>query len=65
MKVLKDKAKSGVCVRLLIDRIGAMKVKKNALRPETKRCARFFANKPGFPYFFYRLNARNHRKSPS
>lgn len=22
----------------------------------------FFANKPGFPYFFYRLNARNHRK---
>ena len=28
LKVLKDKAKSGVCVRLLIDRIGAMKVKK-------------------------------------
>lgn len=46
---------------LLIDRIGAMKVKKNAVRLETKRSARF-CQQSGLPLFLYRLNARNHRK---
>ncbi|MPQ23786.1 cardiolipin synthase [Bacillus paralicheniformis] len=63
LKVLKDKAKTGVCVRLLIDRIGGMKVKKKTLSGLKQSGAHvFFVNKPGFPYFFYRLNARNHRK---
>ncbi|MCF7616225.1 cardiolipin synthase [Bacillus sonorensis] len=64
LNVLKDKAEAGVSVYLLIDRIGAMKVKRNILRSLEESGAHVhFTNRPSFPFFFYRLNARNHRKA--
>ncbi|MDC3414957.1 cardiolipin synthase [Aquibacillus sp. 3ASR75-11] len=61
--LLKERAKNGVQVRLLIDRIGGLKVRKkiaNDLRDAGVNV--MFSDKPRFPYYFYKLNRRNHRK---
>ncbi|MGN9866950.1 phospholipase D-like domain-containing protein [Bacillus swezeyi] len=61
--LLKDKAEAGVPVYLLIDRIGAMKVKRKTLRGLEESGAQVhFTNRATFAFFFYRLNVRNHRK---
>ncbi|QHZ45255.1 cardiolipin synthase [Bacillus sp. NSP9.1] len=62
-RLLKDKAEAGVPVYLLIDRIGSMKVKRKTMRMLEESGAHVhFTNLPAFPFFLYRLNARNHRK---
>ncbi|MGP4059198.1 cardiolipin synthase [Halobacillus sp. H74] len=63
LQVLKNKAIEGIPVRLCTDRIGGYKLNKK-IRQDLKRSGVQFAfsETPGFPYFFYRINRRNHRK---
>ncbi|RXJ02732.1 cardiolipin synthase [Anaerobacillus alkaliphilus] len=62
LKALKEKAKEGVEVRLLLDRVGCDLSKKK--RQELKKAGVKFAHShpPKFPYLFFTLNRRNHRK---
>ena len=61
--ILKEKARTGVEVRLLLDRLGSWKVKKdtvNALRDSGVQFA--FSNTIKPPFLFYSSQIRNHRK---
>ncbi|MFT4415349.1 cardiolipin synthase [Fredinandcohnia humi] len=61
--LLTKKAQQGVEVRLLLDWVGSKSVTKemeNKLKNAGVALA--YSNKPTFPYWFYKLNARNHRK---
>ncbi|RDY72342.1 cardiolipin synthase [Halobacillus sp. SY10] len=63
LDVLKNKARNGVPVRLLVDRLGGYKINKSTRKKlKDAGVAFYFAETPGFPFFFYRLNRRNHRK---
>ncbi|WP_173918542.1 cardiolipin synthase [Halobacillus sp. Marseille-Q1614] len=63
LDLLKKKAREGVRVRLLVDRIGSMKINKKIRRELQVAGVQFkFAEVPRFPYFFYKVNRRNHRK---
>ncbi|HHY73815.1 MAG TPA: cardiolipin synthase [Bacillus bacterium] len=63
LKLLKEKAQEGVKVRLLLDRIGSRQISRKEIRSLRNSGVHFsFSNKPRFPYFFYSLNYRNHRK---
>lgn len=63
LQVLKDKASEGIPVRLLADRLGSYRINKQTRQELADAGVEFhFAEKPGFPYFFYRLHRRNHRK---
>lgn len=63
LDLLKKKAKEGVTVRLLLDRIGSFQISRKEIRSLRNSGVHFaFSNKPRFPYFFYTLNYRNHRK---
>lgn len=62
-ELLREKARSGVEVRLLVDWVGSMVVKKETISTLKKEGIHFaFSHKPRFPYLFYTLQARNHRK---
>jgi cardiolipin synthase len=61
--ILKEKARSGVEVRLLIDRLGSFKVKKAAIQTLREAGVRFaFSNNIKLPFLFYSSQIRNHRK---
>lgn len=62
LNLLQKKAQEGVEVRLLVDWVGS-KVSKQ-MRKELKKSGVHFqlGHKPRFPFLFYTLNARNHRK---
>ncbi|KSU81803.1 cardiolipin synthase [Fictibacillus enclensis] len=61
--LLKKKAKEGVNVRLLVDYMGSFFLKKKAIKELKKAGVQFaYSFTPCFPYFFYKLNRRNHRK---
>jgi cardiolipin synthase len=63
LALLSKKAREGLEVRLLLDRIGSMKVTKpmiSALREAGVHFA--FSNHIKFPYLFYSSQVRNHRK---
>ncbi|MDN4524751.1 cardiolipin synthase [Fictibacillus fluitans] len=61
--LLKKKAKEGVQVRLLVDYMGSFFLKKKAIKELKKAGVQFaYSFSPEFPYFFYKLNRRNHRK---
>ncbi|MCC3356271.1 cardiolipin synthase [Bacillus sp. REN16] len=63
VSLLKKKAEQGVKVRLLLDWVGAHKVTKEMEKDLSRSGVSFaYANKPNFPYLFYKLNERNHRK---
>jgi len=63
LSLLKEKAKQGVEVRLLIDRIGGKHISRQAIESLEKVGVQFhFCHIPKFPYLFYSFNARNHRK---
>lgn len=63
LNLLKKKAEAGVEVRLLLDRIGSSQISKKEVRSLQDSGVHFaFSNKPKFPYLFYSLNYRNHRK---
>jgi cardiolipin synthase A/B len=61
--ILKEKAREGVEVRLMLDRIGSYKVTKqmaHELKAENIKFA--FSHVPKLPFLFYSFNVRNHRK---
>jgi cardiolipin synthase A/B len=61
--LLKQKAKEGVEVRLLVDWIGSFGLPKKVIRSLKESGIKFaYSHRPTFPYFFYKLNRRNHRK---
>lgn len=61
--LLVSKAKQGVEVRLLLDQIGSNKLSKKMIQLLKKSGVKFsFSHVPRFPFYFYSLNARNHRK---
>jgi cardiolipin synthase A/B len=63
LSLLKEKAREGVTVRLLIDRLGGFRILvKDRLALKQAGVHFSFSSKPGFPFFFYRLHRRNHRK---
>ncbi|MFT8321721.1 MAG: cardiolipin synthase [Bacillus sp. (in: firmicutes)] len=63
LNLLMDKAKEGVEVRLLLDRLGSFKVRKKTVKELKAAGVQFyFCQIPKFPFFFYSLQVRNHRK---
>lgn len=63
LSILKNKAKEGVEVRLLLDWIGSREIKKDIIQSIKALGIQFsFANTPSFPFLFYSLQTRNHRK---
>ncbi|QED49760.1 cardiolipin synthase [Cytobacillus dafuensis] len=63
LNILKDKAKEGVEVRLLLDRIGSHLIKENTIQSLESHGVKFaFSHPLRFPFIFYSLHARNHRK---
>lgn len=63
LQLLKEKAQSGVEVRLMVDRIGGHKVNKHTVGDLKAHGVRFlFTHRLKFPYLFYSLQVRNHRK---
>ncbi|WP_332634598.1 cardiolipin synthase [Halalkalibacter flavus] len=62
LKIIEGKAKEGVDVRLLVDKIGC-DIKKKHLKQLKKAGVQFAYSHPvSFPYFFFTFNRRNHRK---
>lgn len=63
LEALKTKAKQGVSVFLLTDRLGSYPFDQKSIDMLDKSGIQFyFLNKPRFPFLIYRLNMRNHRK---
>lgn len=62
LKKLGEKAKEGVEVRLLVDRIGVDIPKKTIKRLKREGVSFAYSHSPKFPYLFFTLNRRNHRK---
>lgn len=61
--ILKTKVKEGVEVRLLVDRLGSMKVNKNIVDELQEAGVQFaFSNRIKLPFLFYSSQVRNHRK---
>jgi len=61
--ILKEKARAGVEVRLLVDRLGSWKVKKAVIQSLREAGVRFaFSNHIKLPFLFYSSQVRNHRK---
>ncbi|TLS36738.1 cardiolipin synthase [Pseudalkalibacillus caeni] len=57
------KSSEGVKVRVLIDAIGSHKLSKSARKLLKENNIELgLSNRPKFPFFFYTLNHRNHRK---
>lgn len=63
LQLLKQKAASGVEVKLSVDRIGGYKIKKKTIQELERSGVQFtFSKKPHFKNFFYTLHNRNHRR---
>ncbi len=63
VSLVKQKAEQGVKVRLLLDWVGSHNVTKEMEKDLARSGVSLaYSNKPKFPYLFYKLNARNHRK---
>jgi cardiolipin synthase A/B len=63
LHILEEKAREGVEVRLLLDRIGSYRVRKKDVKELRKRGIQFaFSNPIKFPFPFYSSQVRNHRK---
>lgn len=63
LQALKAKAEQGISVFLLTDRLGSYSFNQKTIQMLKRNGIQFYMlNKPRFPFFFYRLNMRNHRK---
>jgi cardiolipin synthase A/B len=63
LSLLKRKAEEGIEVRLLLDRIGSYRLSSNTIKSLRASGVHFsFCHKIRFPFLFYSLNRRNHRK---
>jgi cardiolipin synthase A/B len=62
MSILKEKAKSGVEVRLLVDWVGSGLKRKSIQSLKDAGVEFAYSQTPKFPYLFYSSQVRNHRK---
>jgi cardiolipin synthase A/B len=63
LELLKEKAKEGVEVRLLLDLVGSIHFPRKAVIDLKRNGIEFaYSHKPSFPLFFTTLNRRNHHK---
>ncbi|MFD3446742.1 cardiolipin synthase [Microbacteriaceae bacterium 4G12] len=63
LELLMEKAQQGVEVRLLLDRIGSHHLSKQSIEQLKKHGVHFsFCHPIRFPFLFYTVNQRNHRK---
>ncbi len=63
LSILKDKADQGLEVRLLLDYFGSFDVKKETIKELKQHGIEVEVyHKPAFPFFFFSINQRNHRK---
>ena len=63
LNLLETKAHEGVEVRLILDWLGSIKIRKEIRENLKKAGVQFaFCQLPTFPYLFYSLQVRNHRK---
>ena len=61
--IIKEKARAGVEVRVLLDRLGSWKVKKAKVKELREAGIHFaFSNNIRLPFLFYSSQVRNHRK---
>lgn len=61
--LLKETAKRGVVVRLLMDRLGCFRITKSTRKElELAGVHVVFSDRPQFPHLLYQINRRNHRK---
>ena len=61
--ILKEKAREGIEVRLLLDRLGSWKIKKQMVAVLKDAGIQFaFSNRIKPPFLFYSTQVRNHRK---
>ncbi|WNS75314.1 cardiolipin synthase [Bacillus sp. DTU_2020_1000418_1_SI_GHA_SEK_038] len=63
LNLLKQKAREGVEIRLLLDWLGSHLIDKKTIQSlESEGILFSFSQRPKFPFLFYTLQARNHRK---
>lgn len=63
LSLLKEKAKEGLEVRLMLDWVGSFKSRRQIKKYlQNSGVALAFSKTPRFPFFFYSLQTRNHRK---
>ncbi|MBB6450494.1 cardiolipin synthase [Geomicrobium halophilum] len=62
LALLERKARDGVQVRLLVDRLGSRLKKTTIHRLKASGILFAYAHKPAFPFIFYSANRRYHRK---
>ncbi|MDM5157467.1 cardiolipin synthase [Bacillus sp. DX1.1] len=63
LQLLIKKAKQGIQVRLLLDRMGSHQLSREAIRTLRQHGVSFsFCHKIKFPFLFFSANQRNHRK---
>ncbi len=63
LTILQEKAREGVEVRLLLDRLGSLKLKKSEVADLQRTGVKFAFSEPvTFPFLFYSAQVRNHRK---
>ncbi len=62
MDLLEAKAKEGITVRVLVDWIGADLPRKKVKQLKRAGVKFAYSHSPTFPFFFFTLNQRNHRK---
>ncbi|WP_196220111.1 cardiolipin synthase [Terrilactibacillus tamarindi] len=62
IKLLREKAKDGVTVRLLVDTVGGFPLRKHRKKIKEAGIHLSFAAPIRFPFLFYYLNRRYHRK---
>jgi cardiolipin synthase A/B len=61
--IIKERARAGVEVRLLLDRLGSWKIKKSKVKELREEGIHFaFSNNIRLPFLFYSSQVRNHRK---
>lgn len=63
LALLREKAKEGVEVRLVLDWLGSLKIRKKIIKELQESGIEFyFCHIPRLPFLFYSLQVRNHRK---
>ncbi|MGM7723599.1 cardiolipin synthase [Metabacillus sp. Hm71] len=63
LSLLCEKASKGIKVRLLLDYVGSLQLKKQKIYELRANGVMFaYTHKPKLPYLFYTFQARNHRK---
>lgn len=63
LRLLEEKAKEGVRVRVLIDMVGSHRFPRRLMKEMSLKGVEIeYCHTPSFPFFFFHLQNRNHRK---